>query len=608
MPENRPENRPASNADSDPLGGKLSLGNRRWTVRGTDERLAMAISQRLGVPEIVGGVLARRGIGLDEAEDFLEPKLKTHLPDPAHLLDMEKAATRVAQSIIDGELIGVFGDYDVDGATSSALLQMFITAAGGKVTVYIPDRIKEGYGPNIDAMKKLKDKGAKIVITVDCGTTAFEPLKAASDMGLDVVVVDHHEAETALPNVLAVVNPKRLDEKSPHTHMAAVGVTFLLCVQVNRVLREKGWYNNASRAEPDLTNWLDVVALGTVCDVVALKGVNRALVAQGLKVLAGRNNIGLKALADASLIKETPTAYHLGFVLGPRINAGGRVGASDLGTRLLSTTDISEASEIAARLNQLNVERQEIETSVLEQAILQVEGRIENDDPGPFVVAYGDGWHPGVIGIVASRLKDRFNRPAAVIGFTGDVGTASARSVYGADLGSAVIAARQAGLIEKGGGHAMAAGFSVLRENLKKLEEFIAKKMREAIGDNPPPPGLVFDGMIALGGANTHLVKSLESVAPFGVGNAEPRFIIKNTRFVEARPVGADQSHVRLVMVDEAGNRLTGIAFRAQDSDLGPGLLGHGGKPFHVAGKLRINEWQGRESAQLIVEDAAPAW
>ena len=598
---------PESNADTDPLNGKLSLSNRRWTVRGTDERMAMAISQRLGVPEIVGGVLARRGIGLDEAEDFLDPKLKTHLPDPAHLLDMEKAAGRIADGIINAELIGVFGDYDVDGATSSALLQMFVTAVGGKVTVYIPDRIKEGYGPNIDAMAKLKDKGAKVVVTVDCGTTAFDALKAATNMGLDVVVVDHHEAETALPEVFAVVNPKRIDEKSPHTHMAAVGVTFLLCVQVNRVLREKGWYDN-ERTEPNLTNWLDVVALGTVCDVVALKGVNRALVSQGLKVLAGRNNIGLKALADASAIKEIPTAYHLGFVLGPRINAGGRVGASDLGTRLLSTTDVYEATEIAMRLNQLNIERQEIEASVLEQAILQVEGRMENDDPGPFVVAYGDGWHPGVIGIVASRLKERFNRPAAVIGFTNDVGTASARSVYGADLGSAVIAARQAGLIEKGGGHAMAAGFSVSRENLPKLEEFIANKMRDAIGDNPPPPGLVFDGMIALGGANTRLVKSLESVAPFGVGNAEPRFIIKNARFVEARPVGNDQSHVRLVMADEAGNRLTGIAFRAQASDLGPGLLGHGGKPFHVAGKLRINEWQGRESAQLIVEDAAPAW
>ena len=598
---------PESNADTDPLQGKLSLSKRRWTVRGTDERLAMAISQRLGVPEIIGGVLARRGVGLEEAAEFLEPKLKTHLPDPAHLLDMEKAAIRIAEGVINSELIGVFGDYDVDGATSSALLQMFLSAVGGKVTVYIPDRIKEGYGPNSDAMTKLKDKGAKIIITVDCGTTAFEPLKAASDMGLDVVVVDHHEAETVLPDVFAVINPKRLDEKSPHTHMAAVGVTFLLCVQVNRVLREKGWYGHEHK-EPDLTNWLDVVALGTVCDVVALKGVNRALVAQGLKVLAGRNNIGLKALSDASAIKESPTAYHLGFVLGPRINAGGRVGASDLGTRLLSTADISEASEIAARLNQLNTERQEIEASVLEQAILQVEGRMDNDDPGPFVMAYGDGWHPGVIGIVASRLKERFNRPAAVIGFTGDIGTASARSVNGADLGAAVIAAKQAGLIEKGGGHAMAAGFSVLREKLAKLEEFIASKMLDAIGDNPPPPGLVFDGMIALGGANARLVKTLESVAPFGVGNAEPRFIIKNVRFVEARPVGNDQSHVRLIMVDESGNRLTGIAFSAQATDLGPGLLNHGGKPFHVAGKLRINEWQGRESAQLIVEDAAPAW
>ena len=595
-------------SDVDPLAGKTSLSGRRWTVKGTDERLAMAISQRLKVPEIVGGVLARRGIELEDAENFLDPKIKTHLPDPLHLLDMEKAATRISNAIINDELIAVFGDYDVDGATSSALLKMFIGAAGGRVIVYIPDRIKEGYGPNVDAMTKLKEQGAKVVITVDCGTTAFEPLKAATNMGLDVVVVDHHEAETTLPDVLAVVNPKRIDETSPHTHMAAVGVTFLLAVQVNRTLRERGWYGTEDRTEPDLTGLLDIVALGTVCDVVPLKGVNRALVAQGLKVMAGRNNIGLRALADASNIKETPSAYHLGFVLGPRINAGGRVGASDLGTKLLSSNNSSEAMEIASRLNELNAERQDIEAVVLEEAILQVEGRMEDGDPGPFVVASGEGWHPGVIGIVASRLKEQFNRPSAVISFDGDMGTASARSVAGADLGAAVIAARQEGIIIKGGGHAMAAGFSVARENLTKLEQFIGARMRDAIGDNPPPPGLLFDGMIALSGANTWLVKSLDSVAPFGVGNAEPRFIIKDVRFVEARPVGADQSHVRLVMADETGKRLTGIAFRAQSSDLGPGLLNHGGKPFHVAGKLRINDWQGRESAQLIVEDAAPAW
>lgn len=593
--------------DIDPLNGKTSLSGRRWTIKYGDDRLAMAISQRLKVPDIVGGVLARRGISLDEAEEFLNPKLKTQLPDPSHLLDMDKAAERITSAIINDELIGVFGDYDVDGATSSALLKMFIGTVGGRSSVYIPDRIKEGYGPNTPAMKKLKDEGASVIITVDCGTTSFEPLKEATDMGLDVVVVDHHEAEAKLPDVLAVVNPKRIDETSPHTHMAAVGVTFLLVVALNRMLREKDWYND-ERPEPDITRWLDIVALGTVCDVVALKGVNRALVAQGLKVMAGRTNTGLRALSDASAIKETPSAYHLGFVLGPRINAGGRVGESHLGTRLLSTENQNDAGEIASHLNDLNTERQEIEAVVLEQAILQVEGSFDGDDPGPFVVAHGDGWHPGVIGIVASRLKERFNRPAAVISFDGEQGTASARSVYGADLGTAVIAARQEGIIIKGGGHAMAAGFTLLRKNLESLKDFIGTRMRDAIGENPPPPGLIFDGMIALGGANTWLVKSLDKVAPFGMGNAEPRFIIKDVRFVEARPVGADQSHVRLVMADAAGKRLTGIAFRAQDSDLGPGLLAHGGKPFHVAGKLRMNEWQGRESAQLIVEDAAPAW
>ena len=446
-----------------------------------------------------------------------------------------------------------------------------------------------------------------MVVTVDCGTSVFDALQAASDAGLDVIVVDHHEAQTKLPKALAVVNPKRIDETSPHTQLAAVGVAFLVVVAINRQLRELNWFSG-ERVEPDLTQWLDIVALGTVCDVVSLSGVNRALVSQGLKVMAKRRNIGLRALSDVAKIKELPTAYHLGFVLGPRINAGGRVGQSDLGSRLLSTSNADEATQLAETLDALNHERRAIEADVLEQALAQVEGKLAGAEPGAFVMAAGAGWHPGVVGIVASRLKERFNRPAAVVSLDGDVGTASARSVSGADLGAAVIAAREQELIIKGGGHAMAAGFTVATDKLDALEAFISARMKAAIGENPPPPSLRLDGLLALGGANVALVKRLDDVAPFGVGNAEPRFAFKNVRFVEARAVGADQSHVRLIMADEAGGRLTAIAFRAMDSDLGPGLLAHGGKPFHVAGKLRINEWQGRESAQMIVEDAAPSW
>ncbi len=384
------------------LGVENSLTGKRWIGRGADDRQSLALAQRLGLPEIVGRVLAARGVGLDEAESFLNPTLRRLLPDPSRLAGMDTAAERLSQAIMQGETIGIFGDYDVDGATSSALLRRFIAAAGGRSLVHIPDRIKEGYGPNTPALLKLRDDGASVIVTVDCGTSAFEPLGAASDAGLDVIVVDHHEAEAALPPATAVINPNRLDDDSGQGQLAAVGVTFLLVVAVNRALRGAGWY--ASRAEPDLTGWLDLVALGTVCDVVPLTGVNRALVSQGLKVMAKRNNPGLKALADVAGLKEAPAAYHAGFLLGPRINAGGRIGAADLGSRLLATDDAGEAMEIAHRLDELNRERRGIERSVLEAAITGVEKA--GDDLGPLIVAAGEGWHPGVIGIVAGAWSN----------------------------------------------------------------------------------------------------------------------------------------------------------------------------------------------------------
>ena len=587
--------------------GKLSLGGKRWLLKDIDERQALALSQRLRVPEVVGRVLASRGLDVETADGFLDPKLKTHLPDPGHLKDMNKAAKRIADAVQAGENIAIFGDYDVDGATSSALLKRFLQAADAKVRVYIPDRLEEGYGPNAPALLKLQADGASLVVTVDCGQTSFEPLAEVHDAGLDVIVVDHHEGEARLPKAFAVVNPNRIDDDSPHGQMAAVGVAFLVAVAVNRQLRDAGWY--ADRTAPDLMQWLDIVALGTVCDVVALKGVNRALVAQGLKVLATRQNVGLRALGDVAGINEKPGAYHLGFVLGPRINAGGRVGQSDLGTRLLSTNNESEALALAQRLNDLNIERQEIEAAVQDEAIAQVEKRLAGDEPGPIVIAHGDGWHPGVVGIVASRLKEKYNRPCCVISWNGDQGTASARSVTGADLGSAVIAARQAGLLVKGGGHAMAAGFTVERSKLPELEAFLSERMVKALGENPPPPGLYIDSTTAVAGANMHLVKKLEQVGPFGVGNPEPRFRIKDATIVKADTVGADQSHVRLVLTGEGGQgRLTAIAFRAFDTDLGPALMNHGGQPFDFVGRLRINVWNGFESVQLMVDDAVQSW
>jgi len=594
---------------TDMLGdGHLSLTGKRWLLKSADERQALAISQRLQVPEVLGRVLADRGLDVENALDFLDPKLKTQLPDPLHLLDMDKASSRLFDAVQNAENVAIFGDYDVDGATSSAVLKRFIQGAGGKVKVYIPDRLEEGYGPNAPALLKLQSEGATLIITVDCGQTSFEPLKTVHDAGLDVIVVDHHQGEPTLPHAVSVVNPNRLDETSAHGQMAAVGVAFLLAVATHAKLREAGWYTK-ERTAPDLMSLLDIVALGTVCDVVPLVGVNRALVSQGLKVMATRHNIGLKALADAAAITEAPTAYHLGFVLGPRINAGGRVGQSDLGTRLLTTENVGEATAIAKRLCDLNIERQEIEAAVLDEATALVDNRLAGAEPGPLVVVVGEGWHPGVIGIVASRIKEKYNRPTCVISMMGDQGSASGRSVKGADLGAAVIAARQSGLLLKGGGHAMAAGFTVEREKLAELEAFLTARMVHDLGETPPPPGLYIDASTGVEGANFRLVKTLERLAPFGVSNPEPRFCIKNAKIIKADPVGADQSHVRLILSGQGGEgKLTAIAFRAFDSDLGPALVKHGGKPFTFVGRLRMNIWNGYESVQLMVDDAIAEW
>lgn len=586
------------------LGVERSLTGRCWSVRKAEDRIALAISQRLGVPEIVGRILAARGVGMDQAAGYLNPTLKDLLPDPDHLKGMSDAVDRLAGAVTRNELVAVFGDYDVDGATSSALLRRLFNAVGARSKVYIPDRQKEGYGPNEAALLELQREGASVVVTVDCGTTSFEPLQAAHDAGLDVIVVDHHEAEAGLPAALAVINPKRLDEESPHGHLAAVGVTFLLAVALNRKLRQLGWY--ANRAEPNLMGWLDIVALGTICDVVPLHGVNRALVTQGLKIMAKRSNAGLAALADVAGINEPPGAYHAGFLLGPRINAGGRVGQSDLGTRLLSSDDRAEVGEIAAHLDELNRERQEIEKAVLEQALAQA----ESEQPGsrPVVIVVGENWHPGVVGIVASRLKDKFHRPSLVITLNGETGSGSGRSVNGVDLGAAIIAARQSGLLLKGGGHAMAAGLTVERGKVESLKTFLNDRLTGEMTALPAVRALYVDGGLKIAGANLGLAEVLESIGPYGAGNSEPRFAIASARIAHADAIGADQSHLRLTLTDESGKRLKAIAFRAVETEMGQALIHHGGAPFHIAGKLRINTWQGRSTPQLLVDDAAPVW
>jgi len=586
------------------LGVEHSLAGKRWRLRLADERAALMLSQRMEVPEIVGRILAARGVTPEEGADFLDPSLRHYMPDPTSLHDMEAAATRIHKALRDGETIAVFGDYDVDGATSCALLLRFLNAVGGTVIFYVPDRMAEGYGPNEGAMKTLHEQGAGLVITVDCGITAFEPLAAAAAMGLDVIVVDHHEAEPVLPEAHAVVNPKRLDESGELGHLAAVGVAFLLVVAVNRVLRDEGWYGEG-RPEPELMQWLDLVALGTVCDVVPLTGLNRAYVAQGIKVLAGRGNAGLVALADVAGIKEKPGGYHLGFVLGPRVNAGGRVGRADLGTRLLSCDDSQAAREMAAELDAFNQERRAIEAGVLEAATLQIE---QAASPDPILFAAGEGWHPGVIGIVAGRLKERFNRPVCVFALDkGEKGEAkgSGRSLPGVDLGAAVIAARQAELLINGGGHAMAAGMTVAGDRFGELKEFLVQRVGGGeAGAGIPAPELKFDGALSLAGATQELVTLLERAAPFGPGNAEPRFVMSHVNVAKADVVG--ENHVRCFLSDAGGGRLKAIAFRSLETPLGQALLNNRGEALHVAGRLRDDSWQGRARVQLMIDDAAP--
>ena len=586
------------------LGVERSLTGRRWAARLADERTALAIAQRHGLPDPVARLLAARDVDLDSVTEFLDPTLRRFLPDPLHLKDMDVAIARLVRAVQGGERIVVFGDYDVDGATSSALLLRFFRSVGGNIGVYIPDRRKEGYGPNAPALVKLKAEGAAVVVTVDCGVTAFEPLAEAKRVGLDTIVIDHHMAEITLPDAIAVVDPNRIDDASPHKQMAAVGVAFLLAVGVNRALREANWYG-ASRPEPDLRQWLDLVALGTVCDVVPLTGVNRALVRQGLKVMAERRNVGLAALADVARLKEVPGAYHLGFLLGPRVNAGGRVGQADLGARLLSSDDPHEVGALALRLDEFNAERRAIERDVLDQAISRIEGLYGPDRKGlpAALVVESDGWHVGVIGIVASRLVERYGRPTFVIGLDGDLGKGSGRSVRGVDLGAAVIAARQAGLLVNGGGHAMAAGLTVTREALPGLARFLDERIGPQLGAAPPVRELGIDAALSPAAATQELVGMIERVGPFGAGNALPRFVLTSVRVSYAQTVG--EGHVRCTLVGSERGRVEAIAFRANQTALGPALLDPARPILHVAGALRIDRFGGRESVRLQIDDAA---
>lgn len=575
------------------LGVEHSLTGRRWVGLSVEqERQAEAMAQQTELPRPLCATLARLGVPAEEAEQYLTPALRDLLPDPSVLKDMDVAADRLAAAVRKREKIAVFADYDVDGGSSAALLICWLRDMGLPATLYIPDRIDEGYGPNAPAMAGLAE-AHDLILCVDCGTLSHDALAAA--VGADVVVLDHHLGGETLPPAVAVVNPNRQDEDGSLAHLCAAGVVFLLLVAANRVMR-------AERAVPDLMAMLDLVALATVADVAPLVGVNRALVRQGLKVMAGRQRVGLRVLSDVARMDTAPTSYHLGFLLGPRINAGGRIGAPDLGARLLSTDQEHEAQAMAERLDALNSERREIEAAVREAALAQAE---ERGLDAPLVWAAGEGWHPGVVGIVAARLKEASNRPAVVIGLEGDEGKGSARSVTGIDLGAQIQRLAAEGLLIKGGGHKMAAGLTVARDKLEpamaRLTEMMEKQGAGLLG----PSDLRLDGIMLPAAASVELIELIEQAGPFGAGASGPRFVFPDQRILFTKPVG--DGHLKISFGEGGSAKMDAIAFGAFRSELGPTLEAHAGRRFHLAGRVEINSWQGRRSAQLRLEDAALA-
>ncbi len=574
------------------LGIETSLTGRRWI--GPDDatrRQAEAMQQSTALPSALCAVLVRVGVGTEEATRYLEPQLRDLLPDPRVLLDMPAAATRIVDAALRRERVAIFADYDVDGACSAALLINWYRAAGIECTLYIPDRIDEGYGPNPTAMADLASRH-DLIITVDCGTLSHDAIAAAT--GADVIILDHHLGGETLPACLAVVNPNRQDETGDLAHLCAAAVVFLTLVEAGRVLRDRGQHG------PDLIGYLDLVALATVADVAPLVGVNRAFVRQGLKVMARRDRIGLVTLSDVARVDTMPTSYHLGFVLGPRINAGGRIGAADLGARLLCARDTAEATALAGRLDMLNTERRDIEAQVRAAAMEQAEARGLD---APLVWAAGEGWHPGVVGIVASRLKEATNRPAIVIGLDGDEGKGSGRSVTGIDLGAQIQRLAMDGLLIKGGGHKMAAGLTVARDQLEPAMARLSEMMAKQGADKMGAADLKLDGLLMPSAATVDLCDQIEAAGPFGAGAAGPRYVFADMKISFAKRVG--ESHLKLRFCDGLGMSLDAICFGAYDTDLGPALEAHQGRSVHLAGKLDINIWQGRKSVQLRLEDAA---
>jgi single-stranded-DNA-specific exonuclease len=600
------ESREFSVTDGLFLGVESSATGRAWRDR-LDARgaaRALAIAQRHDLPELLARILAGRNVEVDAVEAFLDPTIKRSMPDPNGLTAMPEAAARIADGIQRGETMAIFGDYDVDGATSAALLARFLRCAGIEPLIHIPDRLFEGYGPNVEAVRALAARGATLLVTVDCGTTSIEPLVHARALGVDVVVIDHHQADEALPPAVAIVNPNRRDDLSGLGHLAAVGLTFMTVVAVNRVLRSRGFWTS-DRPEPELLSFLDDVALGTVADVVPLTGLNRAFVAKGLIALRQRHHVGHTSLMDVARLNGPPEAWHLGFLLGPRINAGGRIGRADLGVRLLLEDDPLEAARIATELDRLNRERQMIEMDTVAQAEAEAMAALGIEENGAVVVTAAEGWHPGIVGLVAARLKEKFARPAFAVALEpGGIGTGSGRSIAGVDIGRAVRRAVAEGLLEKGGGHAMAAGVTVRKSALAQLRAFLEATLAADVAIARRANGLAIDGAVSATAANAELVAMIERAGPFGSGNPEPTIALPAHTIVYAEEAG--QAHIRVRLKSADGAYVNAIAFRAGGQKLGAALLQNRGRQVHAAGSFALDRWQGEERVQFRLNDIAP--
>ena len=574
-----------------------SVSNKNWIFKKYNEQDVLFYKENYSLDEITSKLLSIRNIKKEDVQAFLSPTIKNFLPNPEIINDMKKSTKRTMHAISQKHKIGIFGDYDVDGASATALLGNYFTTLGLDYITYIPDRKKEGYGPSIDAFKYFIENKIKLIFTVDCGTLSFKAMEYAKNNNIDVIVLDHHQSEINLPNAHSIVNPNRLDDKSDLKYLCAAGVTFMFLVALNKELRTNNWFQNKDIEEPNLIEYLDLVTLGTICDVVPLIGLNRAMVTQGLKILKSKKNLGLKTLLNICGIETHPNIYHIGYMLGPRINAGGRVGKSSHGANLLLNSNPKEVFKIATELEQFNKERQYLEKDVLDK----IQKEIKINIAEPVIVISGKNWHEGVIGIVAARIKDKFNKPAIIISVENDIGKASARSIVGFDIGSAIISATQENILIKGGGHKMAGGFTIKVDQIEKFKKFIFKKFEKLNQNLIKHKMLYFDSVIAPTAINLEFYNKVNALAPFGSGNPEPKFVIEKLKTVNNKVI--KEKHIKSILMGEDGSTIKTIAFNSVENEIGAYLLKKDNKSFNIAGKLSLNEWRGQSNVEFIIDD-----